>query len=165
MRGPHDIFGIVQFKDNHARDLKTSFLVCGGMGGSDAATETTRHFLPLCSSKTPILGIQKRSFWPMVCRGMGAWGATPETTRYFLASCSSKTPILGIQKHSFWPRLCSCMAGLGRHTRTHTIFSGIVQFKDTHPRDPKTSFPAYGVQKFWVVVAPSHNSQIFSGIV
>ena len=38
------------------------------------------------------------------------------------------------------------------------IFSGIVQFKDTHPRDSKSPFPAHSVQWFgWLGRQPTHN--------
>ena len=84
-------------------------MVCRGMGGWGATPEPTRCFLALCSSKTPILGVQKHPFWLVVCSGMGVWSDTPEPTAYFLTWCISNTAILGIQKHSFWLVVCSGM--------------------------------------------------------
>ena len=50
---------------------------------------------------------------------------------------------------------------LGRHPRTHMIFSGIVPLKDTHSRDPKTPFLAHGAQWFgWLGRHP--RTHIFS---
>ena len=54
---------------------------------------------------------------------------------------------------------------LGRHPRTHTMFSGIVQFKDTHPRGPNTSFLAHGVQWYGWLGRHPRTHTIFSGIV
>ena len=113
----HLIFsGIVQFKETHSRDPKTPLLAHGvqwyGWLGRHPRTHII-FLLAFCSSKTPILGMQKHLFWPMVCSGLGGWGATPEPKRYWLALCSSKTLILGMHKHLFCPKVCSGMGGWG----------------------------------------------------
>ena len=116
-------------------------------------------FLALCSSNTPILGIQKHLCWPMVRRDMGVWGATPEPKHYFLERSQagkfdpflalpiSNTPILAIQKHLFWPMMCRYMGVWGTTPYPHD-FCGIVHFKHTHPRYPKTPFLAHDVQRY-----------------
>ena len=57
------------------------------------------------------------------------------------------------------------VCGVGPQPRTHTLFLGMVQFKATHSRDPRTQFRAHGVQCFgWLGHHPKTHT-IFLGIV
>ena len=92
-------FGIAQCKHPHARYPKT--LLQADLVQRYRGTEVQRyarlkrhanrpHFLALCISNTPILGIQKHFGGYIWYRGMRAWSATPNTHVFW--HCAFQTP-------------------------------------------------------------------------
>ena len=115
------------------------------MGVWRATLKPERSFLALCSSNTPIIGIQKHLCCGMGYSGMPVWGATPEPKRYFLALCSSNTPIIGIH-NPFAVLWDTVVTAFGAPPRNQTIFFDIVQLKHPHHRYSKLLMLSYGVQ-------------------
>ena len=96
-------------------------------------------------SNTPILGIQKYSFWQIWCRGMRACSATPKL-RIF-ARCAFQTPPYLVSKNTFCGRFSVEVWALGAPRQNPTFF-GIAQFKHPHPRYLKNIFLADLVQRY-----------------
>ena len=121
----------------------------GGMFGAKVCTfgapPPQCTFLALCVSKTPIPGIGKHFWWCVWCRGMHVQGATPQNA-HVLALRISNTPLLGIQKYFWWHICCRSMHVQGATPRVH-IF-GILYFKHTHTRYPKTLLAVCFVQRY-----------------
>ena len=86
-------FGMVYFKHPHPRYPKKPFLAwCAEVWVLGVPPQKPNNmFLALCSSNTPILGIQKHLCWPMGYNGMGVRGATPEARQFFW-HCAFQTP-------------------------------------------------------------------------
>ena len=76
------------------------------------------HFLTLRTSKTPILGIQKCSFWQVWCRGMRASSATPKP-------------------HIFWP----CAMPTSPPTHVWPGFRGVPVIVPFPPRNSPPTHP------------------------
>ena len=70
------------------------------MGVWGATPEPKQYFLAVCSSNTPILGMQKHLFWPIGYSGMGVWGATPESRDIFW-HCAVLTPPSHVSNNTF----------------------------------------------------------------
>ena len=134
------------------------------MGVWGTTPEPEQSFLALCSSKTPIPGMQKHLCWPVGYRGMGVWGASPEPTIFFgivqfkhpIPRCP-RTPLLAYEVQKY-----DC---LGRQRRSRTILSGIVQFKQPHPRYPKTPVLANRAQRCGCLGRQARTQTKFSAIV
>ena len=157
--------GIAHFKHPHTRYPKPLFLA--DLVQRYACLERhakNPHLLALCSSNSTIPGIQKHLFWPMGYSGTGVWSATPEPKQYFLALCSSNTTIPGIQKHLSWCMVCRGVCS-GPHLRNQTIFFGILQFKNPHPRYLKAPLLAFGAQWYGCLGRHPRTQTIFFGIM
>ena len=105
-------------------------------------------FVGLCSSNTPIPGVQTHLCWPMGHRARSVLGATPEPKEYFLVLCSSKNPIPGIQNHLCWPMKYSGMGVWSTTPEPKQQFLALCSSKHPHPRYPTTPLLAYGVQRY-----------------
>ena len=136
-------FGVVQLKHPHPRYPKTLVLAygvqCYWCLGRHCRTQ--RIFLGIAQFKHPHPRYPET---PLLAHGVQwycIFGATPEPTLL----CSSNTPMPGIQKQFCWPMEYSGR-GVWGATAEQTIFFGVVQFKQPHPRSPETPLLAYGVQ-------------------
>ena len=171
----HTIFcGVVQFKDTHLTDPKTLFLTCGVQwyGRSGRRPRTRKIFCGIVQFKDTHLRDQKDLFC-LVVAVLSVLRAPPQNPYGILWHCVvQRHPSSNIILPYRYPRPPFLACGvqwygwLGCHPRTHTVFCGIVWFKDTHPRDPKSLFLACGVQWYgWLGRHPSTRAVFCSHIL
>ena len=106
-------FKIVHFKHTHTRYQKTLLVACLAQRCACLGRHAKNaHFLALCISNTPILGIQKHCWLHVWCRGMRVWGATPKA--HIVWHCAFPTHPYWVSKNSagcmFGAEVCGCGA-------------------------------------------------------
>ena len=90
------------------------------MGVWSASPEPKHHFLALCSSNIPMLGVEKQVFWTVGYSGMGVWGATRESKHHFFCLVQFKHPHARYSKTLLLAWSVQRYGSFGRHPRTQT---------------------------------------------
>ena len=142
----HTLFGIVQLRHHHTRHSKTLQIeyfvhrsVCLGRHPKNT------HFLALCISNTPILGIQKYCWWHIWCRGMRVWAATPKQHTFW--HCAFQTHPYHVSRNTAGGIFGAEVCPFGEPRQKRTFF-GIVHFKYNHTRYPKIMLVACLVRRY-----------------
>ena len=157
---PHQkrtFFGMVRFKQPHTRYPKTLLLAYLVQAYARLGRHAkSAHFLVLCVSNIPILGIQKHCCWHIWCRGMRAWGATPKAHIFWY--CAFQTAPCWVSKDTVAVIFGAEVCALGAPRQRRTFF-GMVHFKHLHTKYPKTLLLAYLVQ--WYALGAPHQKRTF----